>query len=321
MEVQNTLANRIDTAGEMSSYDEACKQILSNKIILAWILKHCIKEFADYSVEDISEKYIEGKPEVSKSTVHADESGGFIEGMNTEDATMKEGTSTYDIKFKVLIPDTNNIEDMIVNVEAQKDFYPGYPIIKRGIYYASRMISSQYGTVFKDSHYELIKKVSSIWICTQPPKYRQNTIVRYGFTEDNIYGNVKEDEDNYDLISVVIICLGADGQKSEESLLNMLSVLLSDSIEPKVKKETLQEEFGIPMTEELEREVDRMCNLSQGVYDKGYDKGYDIAVADSIKNLMETTEWDIEKCMDSLKIPDDKKLIYRAAVLGVSASA
>ena len=40
------------------------------KLILAWILKHCIKEFADYSVEDISEKYIEGKPEVSKSTVH-----------------------------------------------------------------------------------------------------------------------------------------------------------------------------------------------------------------------------------------------------------
>ena len=107
----------------------------------------------------------------------------------------------------------------------------------------------------------------------------------------------------------------------EELLLNMLSVLLSDSIEPKVKKETLQAEFGIPMTEELEREVDRMCNLSQGVYDKGYDKGYDIAVADSIKNLMEATEWDIEKCMDSLKIPDDKKMIYRAAVLGVSASA
>lgn len=36
---------------------------------------------------------------------------------------------------------------------------------------------------------------------------------------------------------------------------------------------------------------------------------------------METTEWDIEKCMDYLKIPDGKKMIYRAAVLGVSASA
>lgn len=64
-----------------------------------------------------------------------------------------------------------------------------------------------------------------------------------------------------------------------------------------------------------------MCNLSQVIYDKGYDKGYDIALVDAIKNLMETTEWDIEKCMDSLKISDDKKMIYKAAVLGVSASA
>lgn len=61
LEVQNALANRIDTAGEMSSYDEACKQILSNRIILAWILKHCMKEFAEYSIEDIEEKYTEGK--------------------------------------------------------------------------------------------------------------------------------------------------------------------------------------------------------------------------------------------------------------------
>ena len=84
-------------------------------------------------------------------------------------------------------------------------------------------------------------------------------------------------------------------------------------------------EFGIPMTDNLEREVEKMCNLSQGVYDKGYDKGYikgyDLALAEAVRNLMESTGWDIEKCMDSLKIPDDKKMIYKAAVLGVSVSA
>lgn len=59
--------------------------------------------FTDISIEDISEKCIEGKPEISKESIHADERGEFIEGMNTEDATMNEGTSTFDIKFKVLI--------------------------------------------------------------------------------------------------------------------------------------------------------------------------------------------------------------------------
>lgn len=277
---------------------------------------HCLKEFAEYSIEDIAEKYIEGKPEISKSSVHVDESGDFIEGMNAEDATMKEGISTFDIKFKVRIPDTDSIEDMIVNVEAQKDFYPGYPIVKRGIYYSCRMISSQYGTVFKDSHYENIKKVSSIWICTQPPKYRQNTIVKYGITEENIYGDVRENEKNYDLISVVIVCLSVDGQKSEEALLNMLSVLLSDRIEPKTKKETLATEFGIPMTEELEREVDRMCNLSQGVYDRAVDK----ITVEHIKSMMNNKGWDIEECMDILDISEDKREYYRDEVLGLVTS-
>lgn len=317
MEVQNALANRIDTAGAMSSYDEACKQILANKIILAWIMKHCVKEYADYSVEEIAAKYIEGEPEVSKVPVHPDEIAEFIGGMNTEDTTMKEGTVTFDIKFKAIIPNTNVIEDMIINVEAQNDFYPGYPIIKRGIYYASRMISSQYGTVFEDSHYEKIKKVSSIWICTRPPKYRQNTITGYELIEKNIYGKVEENKDNYDLISVVIICLGEAGQKSNEALIRMLFVLLSDNMEPKDKKETLKTEFGIPMTRELESEVEKLCNLSQGVYDKGYDK----ATVEHIKNMMRKKGWDIEECMDTLDIPEEKKASYRAAVLGVAVTA
>ena len=62
MEVQNALANRIDTAGEMISYDEACKQVLANKTILAWIMKGCLKEYNDCSISDIAERYIEGEP-------------------------------------------------------------------------------------------------------------------------------------------------------------------------------------------------------------------------------------------------------------------
>ena len=34
---------------------------------------------------------------------------------------------------------------MIINIEVQNDFYPGYPLVKRGIYYGGRMLSAQYG--------------------------------------------------------------------------------------------------------------------------------------------------------------------------------
>ena len=44
----------------MISYDEACKQVLANKMILAWILKACVREYSDCDIKEIADKYIEG---------------------------------------------------------------------------------------------------------------------------------------------------------------------------------------------------------------------------------------------------------------------
>ena len=310
MKVQNVLANRIDTAGEMISYDEACKQVLANKIILAWIIKGCIQEYNDYSIKEIADRFIEGEPEVSKAAVHIDEIAEFITGMNNESATMKEGTTTYDIKFRALLPEMDEVLDMIINVEAQNDFYPGYPIVKRGIYYACRMISEQYGTVFTKSEYNKIKKVASIWICPNPPEYRRNTITGYKMGEHGIIGSVQEKESNYDLLKVIIVCLGGEDKEGYNGVLRMLDVLLSQDTEPSTKKKILQEEFGIPMTTKLEGDVDTMCNLSKGVYEKGIDK----ASVESIINLMDSTGWDVDMSMDKLKIPSEKRDLYKAAV-------
>ena len=155
----------------------------------------------------------------------------------------------------------------------ENDFYPGYPILKRGIYYCARMISSQYGTVFTDSHYEKIQKVYSVWICMNPPKNRMNTITEYSMKEKNVIGSVQENEEFYDLITTVMICLGNGDEVEEESLLRLLDVLLSSDVTARRKKEVLQNDFGIPMTKKLEGEVEYMCNLSDGVEQRGIEKG------------------------------------------------
>ncbi len=98
----------------------------------------------------------------------------------------------YDIRFYATAPASGDLIGLIINVEAQNDFYTGYPLIKRGLYYCSRLISAQYGTEFAEGHYEDIKKVYSIWICMNPPKNRQNSITRYYIAEENIIGDVKE---------------------------------------------------------------------------------------------------------------------------------
>ncbi len=310
MEVENTLAKNITIADNKAAYDAACKRLLANKVILAWIMKSCLEEYRDFVVDEIAKKYIEGIPQITKVAVNPDEemeqNSEQIKGAKTEDSTIKEGTITYDIRFYALVPQSEELVSLIINVEAQNNFYPGYPIVKRGIYYCSRMISSQYGVEFTDAHYERIKKVYSIWICANPPKYRENTITRYVIQEENLVGDITERKKNYDLFSVVMICLGHDGDDKYTGILKLLDVLLSSEKEPEEKKKILQDDFDIKMTKELESEVQAVCNLSKGVEENGIKKG----ILVSIQNLMESMDWTAEQAMKALKIPETEQAIY-----------
>lgn len=312
MEVENILAKNISAAGDKSAYDAACKRLLANKIILAWIMKSCLEEYRDFSVDEIAEKYIEGNPQIARTALHPDEgedvSGEQIKEAKTEDSTIKEGRVTYDIRFYAVAPLSGEMVSLIINVEAQSNFYPGYPIIKRGIYYCSRMISSQYGVEFTESHYERIKKVCSIWICSSPPEYRENTINRYVVREENMIGDIAEKKGNYDLLTVVIICLGHSGDDKYTGILKLLNVLLSSEKDPEEKKKILQDDFDIKMTKELESEVSEMCNLSQGIEEKGIE----IGTLRAIENLMDTLKLTAEQAMAALKIPETERLKYAA---------
>ncbi len=310
MEIENTLAKNIMAAGDKAAYDAACKRLLANKTILAWIMKGCMEEYREFTVNEIVQKYIEGHPQIAQAAVHPDEeadnSREQIIGAKTEDSTIKEGTVTYDIRFYATAPHTGEMIRLIINLEAQNDFYPGYPIIKRGIYYCSRMISSQYGVEFTDSHFEKIKKVYSIWVCVNPPKYRENTITRYTLQEENLIGAVKEKKENYDLLTAVMICLGHSGDERYTGILKLLDVLLSSEKEPEEKRKILQEDFDIEMTKTLENEVLSMCNLSKGVEERGIE----IGTLRAIENLMDTLKMTAEQAMAALKVPENEKARY-----------
>lgn len=155
------MSYHLSQAEEKAKLDASCKRLLSHKIILAWILKECLEEFQDLAIDEIVRTCFDGTPEVSETAVHVDESrieDSSIDGLNTEDNTISEGTVTYDIRFAATAPGLDGQIGVYINIEAQNDFHTGYPIVKRGVYYGSRMISRQYGVVFTKSHYEKIIK-------------------------------------------------------------------------------------------------------------------------------------------------------------------
>ena len=73
MNIETTLARSIRVYDRESRYDAACKSILANKFILAWILKSCIAEFRNYDIEDIAENFIEDSPKISQIALLPDE--------------------------------------------------------------------------------------------------------------------------------------------------------------------------------------------------------------------------------------------------------
>lgn len=320
MAVQTTLAKEIEIAGEKARYDQAVKRVLAEKQILAWIMKNCMEEFKDIEIREIADKYIEGEPQVAAVPVMPDETNAVfrVNGTGVEDVTLNEGTVTFDICFNAIAPKNGELISLIINVEAQNDFYPGYPIIKRGIYYCSRMISAQNGTVFDKSHYEKIKKVYSIWICANPPKKRENTINRYSVQEENCVGAIKEQKEDYDLLTTVLICLGKTKDNDAKGILKLLDILLLAEMKADEKQRILGEEFGIPMTEVLEGKVENMCNLSDGVMQRGEERGRIEGKREerlaSIKSLMEKLKLTVEQAMDALGIPESEQMQYKNMV-------
>ncbi len=314
MNTDTTIAKNIRVADEKASYDAACKRLLSEKIILAWIMKNCLEEYRDCDVEEIAEKYIEGTPQVGEVAVAPDESNrvSMIQGAENEDTSLTEGTVTYDIRFFAIAPVSGELIRLIINIEAQNDFYPGYPLIKRGIYYCSRMISAQYGTGFTNSHYENIKKVYSIWICMNPPKSRENSITRYYIAEENLVGSVKEQKADYDLMAAVMICLGKEGDSGTD-LLKLLNVLLSTETGSQDKCQILEEDFHIRMTQTLESEVSLMCNLSKGVEEKGIEKGRQegiIAMVSALKDLQIADSIILNKIQEKFHLAEETAKMY-----------
>lgn len=315
-----SLAGEVLAAAEQKkAYDEVCKKVLALKEITARILAAVVEELKDCTIEEII-SYI-GTPEIGDIPVDVDTP--IISLENTEDSTINEGTRFFDIKFTVKAPASGEYIQLIINLEAQKNFSPGYSILKRGIYYCSRLISSQYGTVFTKSDYNKIRKVYSIWVCTDPLDEYKRTITRYKLGKEMLEGETKfkssadaeKERRDYDLLSLVLIGLGDPngGDMHENGIIRMLSVIFAENMNFKAKITTLENEYNIKLTEEIEEEVERMCNLSEGVWEKGVAKGkisqlmFDVDKLmskgmkfDEIVNLLDITPDDAAKIKEKL---------------------
>ncbi len=185
------IKNTVRATGKDAQYDDKAKRLLGNKIILAHILVKTVDEFRGMNPKEVA-SYIEGEPMIGVVPVEPgltnagkEENGQRIVGMNTENAEINEGLVRFDIIFYVRMRD--DISQVIVNVEAQKDEPTGYHILNRAVFYVSRLVSSQKERDFVKTNYNDIRRVFSIWVCMNMD---ENCMDYVHLTDDKLLGIV-----------------------------------------------------------------------------------------------------------------------------------
>ena len=256
-------------------YDAYAKYILSQKEVLARILKFTIAEFQDSEAEVIME-LIEGEPLVSKvSTEPGEINQTFhdkITGNNTENTELEEGTIFFDVIFYVRMKD--GVSRIIINLEAQGIEKPPYPLVNRTVFYSARLISSKKNRNFDHSNYGDMLRTYSIWICFN---LDENCMNYLHLTNTPLLGS-HEWMGDLDLMNIFLV--GLDKNLSEKALKTtdsdlhyMLGTIFSNDLSPKEKIRLLNERKDMPAGTHFRKELDTMCNLSYGIEERGIKKG------------------------------------------------
>ena len=93
--------------------------------------------------------------------------------------------------------------------------------------------------------------------------------------ENNIHGTVHEEEQNYDLMSIVIIGLGKKRKKDIKTLpvIDLLRTIFVDKLSQYERTSILKNNYNVQLTVEDEKELETMCNLSEGLIEEGISIG------------------------------------------------
>ena len=263
--------NAIKATDKKAQYDDSAKRLLGQKIILAHILVKTVDEFKGMNPKEVV-SFIEGDPYISVVPIEPgltnksyEKEGQRIVGLNLENVEINEGLARFDIVFYVRMSD--GLSQIIINLELQKDEPSEYKILNRTVFYVCRLISSQKERDFKNTNYNDIKRVYSIWVCMNMDENSMNHIY---LTNDNVIGSYQW-KGRLDLLNIVMIGLSNELPEHDEEyeLHRLLGALLSKELTVDEKLNIIEGEYDISVEENIRKDVSIMCNLSQGIEDKG----------------------------------------------------
>lgn len=276
-------------AGKEAQYDYQAKKMLGHRSILAQILIHTVDEFEGMEAKQV-ERLIEGSLHIGTVPVDGGltnkverQQGVQIIGLNTENSEINEGVIYFDTFFHVQTKD--GMSRIIVDVEAQKNEPTKYELVNRSTYYVSRIISSQKKREFVNSDYDSIKRGFSIWICMN----QSQCILNYlHITDEQIVGE-HHWKGKQNLINIILIGLPEKVPEATAGypLHRFLGTIFSTKLSVKEKMKILEDEYQITTEGELEEATAEMCNLGEGILEKGIEIGTERTKKEIVNKMKE----------------------------------
>ena len=254
------------------------------------------------------------------------DTGTVVRGRNLDirylpqNPVFEEGETVLE---SVLRKNRSRYHDQIWDLESQAKDDPGYPLIKRALYYCSRLMARQKHPKdgFQHSDYDRIKKVCSIWICIGHNNQKNDVINTYKIQETcetKIWHAARED---YDLLTAVMVYPKKEGirkaqdipnaveqeDENKQRLLELLKILFIKNLVIEDKKEQLQKTYGILMEKEIDQEVMDMCNFSDFIEQRGIEKGLEQGLKKGLlqgkaEGKVEATLLHVKKLMQSINV-------------------
>ena len=159
--------------------DQHFKNILRNKLILAYIMKDHLEEYANSSIGEIM-KCIEPQGDVP---LHTHLISGHRNENNEDDVSV-----VFDSLVYASLPHNKGRIAMIINLEAQGELKGRSHVLSRANYYNSRNISMQMNEFFDHAQYDDIVKVVSIWIVFNAPSISKTASTATGWWRSILSG-------------------------------------------------------------------------------------------------------------------------------------
>lgn len=199
--------------------------------------------------------------EEAKSRIQTSKMNGLnAETLSEEDVTAEQKI-IYDIIVTVRLDREQELDQdvhLIFDLEMQRTFRPGYPIMNRIVYYLSRLIAQQ---PIKNAAYEKILSVRSTWISIKDvPKELQNRVFSYKLIPFENGDQLVEKHESpvlyrgADLITADLILLSEDydWNSDDTTLVKFLQAIFNNRLE--------NEEFNpyITSSSEIREELSEM---------------------------------------------------------------